>query len=300
MAGFRSWDRESHTHARDEEHDRQQEEFIARKSYEIYQKVSRQAEQETETLLSPIASLRTGKLEDPGDIERLNEALAKATSHLRSKQRIQQLLQDGVSDEAMRNSSKMLLEFNSMIVGYQNRLDDFKNKIPEIIQSLEQERKRKGIPGVALLKINSKISQLQQLVPDLQEKIAQAQADRDRLLNDFSEAVREAAIFRIKLSRLLDSLDLALRESRTQSVLICSCCVQMALALHKQPFEFNLDQAGQTYTLSEAQTVREDTERNEWDGVRRVREAQKRLKIMDRILSEKPESVGKGDDAVFL
>ncbi|MFH1739923.1 MAG: hypothetical protein ABIH23_13010, partial [bacterium] len=172
MAGFHSRTHDSHERARAAEHERQQEEFIAGKSYELYQEHSKKAERETRELLSPIPSFRSGKLEDPDDIDRLNEALSKASSRLRTHERVKQIIEEGVSAEALRNTPTMLVEFNSMIEGYRARLDEFRNKIPQLTQSLQQERDRKDISGITLLRINSKIQELGNVVPDLEQKLA--------------------------------------------------------------------------------------------------------------------------------
>jgi len=299
MARFHSRGGERAGDARRANYERQHEEYIARRSYEDYQEVSRKAERETRELLSPIESFVTGQLEDPGDIQRLNDALARATAHLRSRDRIKAVLERGVSADAMRNTPLMLVEFNSMIEGYRSRLDTFRTRLPRMIEGLREEGDRKGLTGIALLKINTKIQELEHIAPALEKKIEDAVTERNRLLSEYSEAVQEAAIFRIKLGYLLDSLDRALKEGRSEAIIIGKCCVQMAINLHKEPFEFVVDEEKQTYDLIECEPEPE-VERNRYDGVRRIREAQRRIRILDRVMPAKPEAEGEGDEAVYL
>ena len=136
MARFHSRGSERGKDARQANYERQHEEYVAQRSYEAYQEVSKKAERETSDLLSPIESFVSGRLEDPGDVQRLNDALARATAHLRNRDRIKSVLDKGLSADAMRNTPLMLLEFNSMIEGYRARLDEFRRNLPRMVRGL--------------------------------------------------------------------------------------------------------------------------------------------------------------------
>lgn len=298
MPRFHSRDHSRLEKTRRADYDRQQEQYIAQKSYELYQDISKEAEHEADEMLSPIPAFTSGRLDDPADVQQLNQALAKATARLRSQERVKQIVESGVSAEAMRNTSKLLLEFNSTVKEYQSRLDRFRDKVPHMVKGLEEERDRKGLSGINLLQINTKIEKLKNVVPLLERKVSQAVEARDRLLGEYSDAVKEAAIFRIKLARLLGSLDGALKEGRSEVIMVCNCCIQIAISFHKQPFTIRVDEAKSTFEFSRAE-VQDAEDRSQWDQVRRIREAQNRVRIMERIMSPKPDVIGDGDDAGF-
>ncbi len=247
-----------------------------RKHNEFHQ----EAEREVKKAFAPLNNLNIEERAKPKNIAKYQETVQKVTERLRTHKQAYKVLSNGLTDRAMRDTSTLLSEFYEHIEKYRKKIAQYEETIPKAIAALEERKKSGNIRGTDLVKINTQIAQLHEVIPNFKKELQVAENARQEQLESFSNSAMDTAIFRIKLARILTELREALEEKTVKAVTVLVCTSEILFSRHDEPYTLDINQREGTCELKESEP---EEDFSFWQQTRRIREAQNHLRVKERM-----------------
>lgn len=258
-----------------------------RKHGEIHTAAEKEAREAFKNL-NPLSTAQRGL---PKNIRQTSATVQQVTERLRPHSKAYAKLKNGLTDKAMRNTGQMLVEFHEKIEAHRKKLAAYKEAVPKTIAALEKRKREGSIRGAELVGINTQIAKLNDVVPSLEAELDEAERAREEQVGLYSGNAMNTSIFRIKLARILTELQDALERRSNDAIMVLVCASEIAFSSHDEPYTLKINAQDGDYDIQEAEP-QEDF--SFWSQTRKIREAENRLRIQERVRGKREKLDPKG------